>query len=51
MSEPNPLTRIPPAVALALALPTWCSSCEIHMATTWHPLCPICDDERTKEPK
>lgn len=45
--------RIPPhpwsAEAYAYAnRSTWCTSCEIHIATAANPLCPVCLDDDIK---
>jgi hypothetical protein len=54
MSAPVPIPgRIQPhpwsAEAYAHAeRPTWCTECEIHIATAAKPLCPVCLDDDVK---
>ena len=50
MTEPM---RIPPnglyGPYLGIPKPTWCTECQIHMATSTHPLCPGCHEDRARE--
>lgn len=46
MTNPIPIRR---PVPIVVAQPTWCTCCEIHRATTQHPLCPSCADDKARE--
>jgi len=36
-------------VPISVAMPRFCSKCEIHQTTTTQPLCPVCLDKIRKE--
>lgn len=50
MSIPTRPTVVPPPVPLDWQpRSTWCSSCEVHQATNFKPICPVCLDEAKRE--
>ena len=43
MTAPVPVAQVDPNESI------WCTECEIHRATPYKPLCPVCADLKARE--